>query len=100
MAHYRDSVSNYDLLNLGDFEFQCGAVLNDANLAYKTYGKLDDEGSNAVLIAVPVNGTHQDAASIHIEGENRAPVFSLGSDVSGYGGKCRTHLRFCKVFRA
>ena len=72
MAHYRDSVSNYDLLNLGDFEFQCGAVLNDANLAYKTYGKLDDEGSNAVLIAVPVNGTHQDAASIHIEGENRA----------------------------
>ena len=72
MPHYRDAVTNYDLLKLGDFEFQCRVVLPDTKLAYKTYGKLNPEGSNAVLIAVPVNGTHQDAASIHIEGENRA----------------------------
>ena len=72
MAHYRDAVTNYDLLNLGDFEFQCGAVLTDTKLAYRTYGELNPEGSNAILIAVPVNGTHQDAASIHIDGENRA----------------------------
>ena len=72
MAHYRDAVTNYDLLNLGDFEFQCGVVLTDTKLAYRTYGELNPEGSNAILIAVPVNGTHQDAASIHIDGENRA----------------------------
>ena len=72
MAHYRDAVTNYDLLNLGDFEFQCGMVLPGTKLAYRTYGELNPEGSNAVLIPVPVNGTHQDAASIHIEGENRA----------------------------
>ena len=72
MPHYRDAVTNYDLLKLGDFEFQCRVVLPDTKLAYRTYGKLNPEGSNAILIAVPVNGTHQDAASIHIEGENRA----------------------------
>ena len=34
MAHYRDAVTNYDLLNLGDFELQCGMVLTDAKLEY------------------------------------------------------------------
>jgi len=72
MPHYRDAVSDYDLLDLGDFEFQCGAVLPATKLAYRTYGELNPERSNGVLIAVPVNGTHQDAASIHIDGENRA----------------------------
>jgi homoserine O-acetyltransferase len=72
MSHYRDAVTGYETLQLGDFEFQSGVVLPDAKLTYKTYGSLNSERSNAVLVAVPVNGTHQDAAAIHIEGDNRA----------------------------
>ena len=72
MPHYRDAVTDYETLSLGDFEFQSGAVLPDTKLTYKVFGTLNSEKSNAILIAVPVNGTHQDAAAIHIEGDDRA----------------------------
>jgi|TARA_B100001971_G_scaffold33390_1_gene27905 homoserine O-acetyltransferase len=89
MPHYRESVEDYDVLNLGDFEFQSGTTIHEAKLAYKTYGKLNSEGSNAILIAVPVNGTHEDTASIHIEGEGRAispeKHFIIAPDMFGNG---------------
>ena len=72
MSHYRDGVTDYETLLLGAFEFQSGQVLPDTKLTYKTYGSLNSDHSNAVLIAVPVNGTHEDAAAIHIEGDERA----------------------------
>jgi len=57
-------VNDYETLLLGDFEFQSGQVLPDTKLTYKTYGSLNSDHSNAILIAVPVNGTHEDAAAI------------------------------------
>ena len=72
MSHYRDSISEYEIFNLGDFEFQCGAVLPNAKLAYKTLGTLNKDKSNVILLPHPVGGTHENSERIYLEGENRA----------------------------
>ena len=41
---------NSELLELGDFELQSGAVLSNAKLAYKTYGQLNASHDNMVLL--------------------------------------------------
>ena len=72
MAHYRESIRDYEILNLGDFKFQSGTTIPNAKLAYKTYGKLNSDASNAIVLVHGVNGTHESTASVHIEGEGRA----------------------------
>ena len=44
--------------SLGEFELQSGAVLSDAKLAYKTYGKLNSSCDNAVLLPTFYTGSH------------------------------------------
>ena len=70
MTHYRDSIMDYDILNLEDFEFQSGVTLPNVKLAYKTYGKLNDDASNAVLLLHGISGPHEGADSVIIKGEN------------------------------
>ena len=72
MSHYRDTIDNYEVFDLGQFEFQSGSVLPNAKLAYKTLGKLNEHKSNAILLAHPVGGTHENAERIHLEGQSRA----------------------------
>ena len=72
MSHYRDSINEYEIFNLGDFEFQCGSVLPNAKLAYKTLGTLNEDKSNVILLPHPVGGTHENSELIYLEGENRA----------------------------
>ena len=72
MSHYRDSINEYEIFNLGDFEFQCGSVLPNAKLAYKTLGTLNEDKSNVILLPHPVGGTHENSERIYLEGENRA----------------------------
>ena len=72
MTHYRDSIIDYDILNLEDFEFQSGITVPNVKLAYKTYGKLNDDASNAVLLLHGISGTHESAVSVLIKGRNRA----------------------------
>ena len=72
MAHYRESIRDYEILNLGDFEFQTGTTIPDAKLAYKTYGKLNSEANNAIILVHGVNGTHESTVSVLMEGEERA----------------------------
>ena len=43
---------------LGDVRLQSGAVLPDAELAFKTYGRLNDAGDNAVVIPTYYTGKH------------------------------------------
>src|SRR5450830_461967 len=38
------------LYRLGDWQLACGAVLEQAVLAYRTLGRLDPDGANAVLV--------------------------------------------------
>ena len=35
MTHYRDSIMDYDILNLEDFEFQSEITVPNVKLAYK-----------------------------------------------------------------
>lgn len=49
---------DYNIFELGDFPLQSGATLKDARLAYKTYGTLDSDGSNVVLLPTFFTGTH------------------------------------------
>jgi len=45
---------------LGDFALQCGALLPDAKIVYKTFGSLNDRRDNAVVYPTWFNGQHTD----------------------------------------
>lgn len=49
---------------------QCGEVLSDLELIYETYGRLNDDRTNAVLICHALSGHHH-AAGFHSENETR-----------------------------
>ena len=72
MAHYRESIRDYEILNLEDFEFQSGITVPNVKLAYKTYGKLNNEADNAILLLHGISGTHESTASVLTEGKERA----------------------------
>ena len=42
-------VQDYETFDLGDVVLQGGATLRDAKLAYKTYGELNADKSNAIV---------------------------------------------------
>jgi homoserine O-acetyltransferase/O-succinyltransferase len=43
-------MADYEIFSLGDFPLGNGRVLPDAKLVYKTYGQLNKQKSNAVLL--------------------------------------------------
>ena len=49
---------DYDIFRFGDISLQSGAVLPDARLAYKTYGTLNKDKSNAILLPTFYTGSH------------------------------------------
>jgi homoserine O-acetyltransferase/O-succinyltransferase len=50
--------ASYSTFELGDVRLQSGAVLRDAQLAYATYGTLNEAADNAVLLPTFFTGTH------------------------------------------
>ena len=50
---------SFDTFELGDVTLQSGAVLRDARLAYKTYGRLSLGNDNVVLLPTFYTGTHR-----------------------------------------
>ena len=52
MAH------DYDTFELGDIDLQSGGTLKSAKLAFKTYGTLDKDSGNVVLLPTFYTGTH------------------------------------------
>ena len=77
------SVSFKDPLRL-----ECGKELKGFELVYETYGKLNNENSNAVLICHALSGNHH-AAGYHKDSEKTAGWWDslIGPTVS------YTHLR-------
>ncbi|MFD9891451.1 alpha/beta fold hydrolase [Amycolatopsis sp. NPDC059027] len=65
-----DSVHDYEIFDLGDFVLQHGATLRGARLAYKTYGTLDADKSNAIVYPTWYSGRHWD--NEWLIGEGRA----------------------------
>ncbi|MGB1882930.1 MAG: alpha/beta fold hydrolase [Gammaproteobacteria bacterium] len=60
-------MSDYDIFELPGFQIQQGITL-DIKLAYKTYGTLDEDRSNAILIPTFYGGRHEDTAYMLAEG--------------------------------
>jgi homoserine O-acetyltransferase len=43
--------------NLGEFKLESGQVIHDCRVGYRTFGKLNADGSNAIVIPTWANGT-------------------------------------------
>jgi homoserine O-acetyltransferase len=53
-------VQDYETFDLGDVVLQGGATLRDAKLAYKTYGELNADKTNAIVYPTWYSGRHWD----------------------------------------
>jgi homoserine O-acetyltransferase len=53
-------VQDYETFDLGDVTLQGGATLRDAKLAYKTFGELNADKSNAIVYPTWYSGRHWD----------------------------------------
>ena len=53
-------MTDHRVFELGDLALQSGATLADARLVYKTYGKLDQDKSNAILYPTSYSAQHTD----------------------------------------
>ena len=51
---------DYEVFDLGDFTLQHGATLREAKLAYKTFGELNADRSNAIVYPTWYSGRHWD----------------------------------------
>ena len=51
-------MSDYKLYNLGDVKLQSGVVLPEVKLAYKTYGSLNQNKNNVVVLPTFYTGSH------------------------------------------
>jgi len=56
--YYTEAIhGKHEYLDLGRFEFEMGASLPNAKLAYKTHGKLNAAKDNAILFPHMYSGT-------------------------------------------
>ncbi len=60
----------YELFSLGDFVLEEGYTLSDCQLAYTTFGELNPEKDNAILVTTWYSGTHQIWADAYIGPEH------------------------------
>jgi homoserine O-acetyltransferase/O-succinyltransferase len=51
--------SECEVFELGDVPLQCGVQLPDARLAFKTYGKLNADRDNVIVLPTFYTGTHE-----------------------------------------
>jgi homoserine O-acetyltransferase len=70
-AYYSPEVQGpYEMFDLGDFPLEEGLTLRGCQLAYATFGELNDARDNAVLITTWYSGTHQIFADTYIGSEH------------------------------
>src|SRR4029453_1495296 len=53
-------MTDYEIFELGDVRLSRGDTLRSAKLAYKTYGKLSEDKSNAIVYPTWYSGQHYD----------------------------------------
>jgi len=56
MAHY-SSLINQTIHKFPSFNLECGAVLKDVPVAYKTWGELNDRRDNVMIICHAFTGS-------------------------------------------
>ena len=60
----------YELFSLGEFVLEEGDTLRDCELAYATFGELNEAKDNAILITTWYSGTHRIFADFYIGAEH------------------------------
>jgi homoserine O-acetyltransferase len=80
-------MADYDIFALGDLVLQSGATLWQAKLAYRTYGTLNDERDNAVLIPTFYAAHHTDVEPMMTAGRaiDPAKYFVIVPNMFGNG---------------
>jgi len=66
--------NDYEVYELGSFPLQSGMTLRNARLAYKTYGTLNEDRSNAILYPTWYSGRHWDNEWLIGEGMGLDPA--------------------------
>ena len=51
-------MQNYEKFKLGNVKLLSGKILKSAQLVYKTYGKLNKNGSNVIVLPTFYTGSH------------------------------------------
>lgn len=80
----------FELFELGDLLLESGETLRGAKLAYRTFGKLNDDKSNAILVTTWFSGTGKVMEDVYVGGDHALDpskyfiviVDQLGSGVS------------------
>src|SRR5215218_4885548 len=92
-------MNDHELFELGDVVLQEGATLRDAKLAYKTYGTLNDDKSNAIVYPTWYSGQHWENEWLIGEGMALYPTeyFIIVPNMLGNGlsSSPRRILPFC-----
>ena len=57
-------MADYHIFRLGDIKLQAGVILPNAQLAYKTFGKLNRAKDNVIVMPTYYTGTHNDNARL------------------------------------
>lgn len=72
---------------LGDLPLQSGEILHDAVLVYKTWGTLNADRSNAVVLPTAYGGTHEDNAWLTEQGRalDSSQWFVISPNMFGAG---------------
>lgn len=92
---YSDEVhKDFERISIGRLELEEGGVIDDCWLAVRTWGELNDEKSNAILIPTWYSGTHQIWADAYVgEGHALDPAkyFIVGVNQIGNGLSVSPH---------
>ncbi len=80
-------MAGYEIFELGDVELLKGGRLPDAQLAYKTYGNLNADRSNVIVMPTFYTGTHERNEGFFGPGRALDPAkhFILSIDLFGNG---------------
>ena len=80
-------MQDYQQFLLGDFPLQSGEVLQQASLAYATFGELNAQGNNAILIPSYYTGSHRNYLKLIGPGKALDPsrYFILLTNMFGNG---------------
>jgi homoserine O-acetyltransferase/O-succinyltransferase len=61
-----DTQGDFKLYDLGNIKLECGETLRGARLAYRTFGKLNAEKSNAILVTTWFSGTAKVMQDVYV----------------------------------
>ncbi len=78
----------YEMFDLGDFTLEEGPTLRGCQLAYATFGELNDARYNAILVTTWYSGTHQIFVDAYIGPEHTLDPQKYFIVVANQIGKC------------